>query len=453
MEPLKDMMILNPLKDIVINQKKGVFQGIYSACSANEFVIEAVLDKALQNNEYVLIESTANQVNQFGGYTGMKPLDFKRFVYSIADRMNFPRQRIILGGDHLGPLIWRDEDTEPAMIKSKELIRDYVLAGYAKIHIDTSMMLKEDDVLDEFSTTLIAKRSAILCIEAERAFHELKQADKTSIHPVYVIGSEVPIPGGSQDEEELVKVTTVKDFEDTVSTFQTIFNENNLDEAWENVIAFVVQPGVEFGDEAVHDYDRGAARKLTEALKKYPGFVFEGHSTDYQTAQALKEMVEDGIAILKVGPALTFALREALFALSQIEKELFRFDAGIALSRFIETLEEQMLKKPYHWRNHYHGTSEKVRFSIRYSYSDRCRYYLPDENVEYATRLLLENLQKKEIPLTLIRQYMPLQYEKIRNHKLLNHPVALLKDRIGNCLDDYIFATKADKINIRSDNS
>ena len=78
----------------------------------------------------------------------------------------------------------------------------------------------------------------------------------------------------------------------------------------------VVQPGVEFGSDSVFDYSRSSAAKITGALHRYDRLVLEGHSTDYQTRYALREMVEDGVAILKVGPALTFAVREGLFALA-----------------------------------------------------------------------------------------------------------------------------------------
>lgn len=47
-------------------------------------------------------------------------------------------------------------------------------------------------------------------------------------------------------------------------------------------------------------------------------------------------MVTDGIAILKVGPALTFGLREALFSLSMMEKELVPEEKR---ANFIETLD------------------------------------------------------------------------------------------------------------------
>jgi len=435
------MSNVNPLIEIVKSQKKGIAKGIYSACSANEYVIEAVLERALLNGDFALIEATANQVNQFGGYTGMKPEDFKKFVYSIAEKIKFPVEKIILGGDHLGPLTWQNEDTIDAMNKSRELIRDYVLAGFTKIHIDTSMKLKEDVDRGEFNTEIIAARGAELCLEAEMAFKELIKKDAYATHPVYIIGSEVPIPGGSQEEDDLISVTKVSDFENTIETFKEAFVSKNLESAWMHVVAVVVQPGVEFGDDAIHEYDRDKAKDLVMALKKYPNFVLEGHSTDYQNAQSLKSMVEDGIAILKVGPALTFALREGLFALNYIENELFRYSPEIQLSNFIETLEKQMLKKPDNWQKHYHGSSEKIRFARKYSYSDRCRYYLPSEDVDESIKLLISNLRSREIPLTLIKQFMPVQYKKVRNNKLKNDPEALLKDVIIDCIEDYIYAT------------
>ena len=63
----------------------------------------------------------------------------------------------------------------------------------------------------------------------------------------------------------------------------------------------VVQPGVEHGDHTILEYDRARAAHLARAIRDLPRLVFEGHTTDYQTPQALTQMVEDGIAILKVG--------------------------------------------------------------------------------------------------------------------------------------------------------
>ncbi len=437
------MTDLHPLKELVAKHKQGVPVGIYSACSANEFVIEAAMERALKSDSYVLIEATANQVNQYGGYTGMKPADFKEFVYDIAKKVQFPEYKIILGGDHLGPLTWKNEKSDTAMEKSCELLKQYVSAGFTKIHIDTSMHLADDNINEKLDTGVIAERGAILCNVAEEAYAELVESGKNTLQPVYVVGSEVPIPGGSQEEDEGIHVTKVSDFETTVETFKQAFYKLGLQKAWDNVIAVVVQPGVEFGDETIYEYNREAAKELCQALRKYPNLVFEGHSTDYQTPTGLRQMVEDGIAILKVGPALTFALREGLFALSLIEKEMFRYNPDIHLSNLVNVFDEAMLQNPDSWKKHYHGNGDKLRFARKYSFSDRCRYYLPDPNVQKSIERMLQNLNTETIPLSLLSEYMPIQYSKVRNGKLTNNPISLLKDRVVNCIDDYLYATEA----------
>ncbi len=437
---------MHPLKEIVRKQKSGIAAGIYSACTANEYVIIAAMERAAKSNDYLLIEATANQVNQFGGYTGMTPVDFRDFIYDLAQKVEFPKYKIILGGDHLGPLTWSNEEEESAMKKSCQLINDYVLAGFTKIHIDTSMRLKNDSTNEALSTQVIARRGAILCEVAEEAYRQLSLKDSHALRPVYVVGSEVPIPGGSQSEEEGVHVTRVCDLEETIETFKSEFYKLNLNDAWENVIAIVVQPGVEFGDETIHEYNRQAARELCSALKKYPNLVFEGHSTDYQTPTALREMVEDGIAILKVGPGLTYALREGLFALNRIEEELFRYNPDVRLSNFAAVLDEAMLQNPSNWAKHYHGSGIKLRLARKYSLSDRSRYYLPDNNVKDSIQRLLNNLNSTNIPLTLISEFMPMQYNKIRKGELSNNPESLLKDRVVDCIDDYMYATKPNKV-------
>lgn len=431
----------HPLKKIVEMQKKGIHKGIYSVCSSNEYVIEAVMERSLKDNDYVLIESTANQVNQFGGYSGMKPEGFKSFVFTIAKKVNFPPCKIILGGDHLGPLIWKGESSETAIDKSHELIRQYVLAGFTKIHIDTSMRLGDDKKNIPLDTGIIAERSATLCRTAVDTFEELKNKNLDAISPVYVIGSEVPIPGGSQEAEEGIHITKVQDFEETVEVFKKTYMDYGLYKAWEDVVAVVVQPGVEFGDNTIHDYNREATKELCCSLKNYPNLVFEGHSTDYQTASSLRQMVEDGIAVLKVGPALTFALREGLFALNHIENELFKYNPDIKLSGFISVLDNTMVRNPVNWNKYYHGSEINVSLARKYSFSDRCRYYLQIKEVKEAIELMINNLKSVQIPLTLISEFLPIQYKKIRCGILKNDPEALLKDKIVNCIDDYIQAT------------
>ena len=431
---------VHPLKTLVQNQKRGIPEGITSVCSANEYVLLAALERSLEKNLPVLIEATANQVNQYGGYTGMKPADFKAFVEGLATKVGFPLSRLVLAGDHLGPLTWKDKDEATAMAESRELIRQYAAAGFTKIHLDTSMHLASDNAKVKLATETVARRGAELAAVAEAAYRERLKVDPQAVHPVYIIGSEVPIPGGAQEEEEGLQVTKVSDFYDTVETYRQVFEKAGLTEAWNHVVGVVVQPGVEFGDETIHEYDREAAKDLTKSLAKFPTLVFEGHSTDYQTPQSLKRLVEDGVAILKVGPALTFALREGLYALSHIEDELFRFQPEVRVSNFIQVLDDAMARRPHNWKKHYHGTPAKVRFARKFSFSDRARYDLPDPEVQESIGLLLGNLKAAPIPLSLLSQYMPLQYQAVRQGRLKNDPEALLKDRVVNCLDEYFQA-------------
>lgn len=428
----------HPLQDIVSLQKQGIPKGVFSVCSANRFVIETTLEYAMMKGTTVLIEATCNQVNQFGGYTGMTPADFREMVFSIAEDIGLPKDKIIFGGDHLGPNPWKDQPSDQAMHNAIEMIREYAKAGFTKLHLDASMRLADDpgNENEPLNPEFVAERTALLCLEAEKVFKE----SPDTLQPVYVIGTDVPPPGGTQNEGKSIHVTSVQDFERTVELTKKAFFDYGLHEAWERVIAVVVQLGVEFGNEHIFEYDRNRAKELTEAIKKHPNIVFEGHSTDYQTAKALKEMVEDGIAILKVGPALTFALREAFFALSSIEKELFYDTPGLC-SNFVEVVERAMLDNPKHWEKYYQGEERENRLARKYSFLDRLRYYWNLPEVKTAANKLITNLQSKEILLTLISQFMPMQYQKIRNGLLRKDPISLIKDRITLVLDDYYFAT------------
>lgn len=436
---------MNNLKKIVEIQKSGKPIGIYSASSANEYVIRAVITAGKLNNSFVLIESTANQCDQFGGYTGMTPAQFKEFVNRIADEIGFEKNKIFLGGDHLGPLTWTHLPESEAMENAKELVRQYVLAGFTKIHIDTSMRVLDDDQNARLSDAIIARRGAVLARVAEESYHELLQTNPEAVEPVYIVGSEVPIPGGAQgNNNNEIQITKVEDFKNTVSTFKNAFVNENLQDAWKNVIAVVVQPGVEEKDSGCTEYDRFKAKDLTQSIKEFPNLIFEGHSTDYQTKYKLKEMVEDGLAILKVGPALTFAMREALFALASIEEELYA-GTDIAISHFKKVLNTEMVNNPKYWVNHYKGTNQEIALKRKYSFSDRCRYYMPTQAVKESENILIHNLSKG-VPLNLLSQYMPIQYTKVREGLIKNTPENLIIDRIINVIDEYLYATNQQMI-------
>ncbi|MBE5855418.1 MAG: tagatose-bisphosphate aldolase [Lachnospiraceae bacterium] len=431
---------MDAMREMLAKRKKGMrYAGIPSFCTASDLVIEACLKQAIRFDDYVLIEATANQVNQFGGYTGMKPADYRDFVYKIADEVGFPREKIILGGDHLGPLTWQNEPEEEAMKKSIDLVKLFVLAGFKKIHLDTSMRVADDPKDQPLTDETIARRGAILYEACEEAYQELLKGNPEEARPAFIIGSEVPIPGGAQEEEDSISVTKPEAVEKTLEVYKEQFEKRGLSNAFDNIIGIVVQPGVEFGDADVFHYNRANATRLTEAMKKHTGIVLEGHSTDYQPPQRLKEMVEDGIAILKVGPALTFSLREGLFALSMMEKALVPEEEQ---AHFIEVMEETMLKHPENWQKHYHGSEKDLAFKRKYSFSDRCRYYFAQPEMQAAIEKLFSNMRKVEIPMGMLRQYMPLQYVKVRDGALTAEPKELVEDFVVHLVEDYNYATK-----------
>jgi D-tagatose-1,6-bisphosphate aldolase subunit GatZ/KbaZ len=202
----------------------------------------------------------------------------------------------------------------------------------------------------------------------------------------------------------------------------------------------VVQPGVEFGDASVFEYDRRKAESLSKCLPASRSLVYEAHSTDYQPPAALREMVEDHFAILKVGPWLTFAFREAVFALSWIERDWLGTARGVTVSQVPEAMERAMLHNPVHWRRYYHGNEQELSLARRYSYSDRCRYYWPDEAVQRELRLLVANLSATPPPLTLLSQYLPEEYDAVRAGRVRNTPVELIHARIRKVLRIYAAA-------------
>ncbi len=424
----------HPIQEMMEQRRQGKKCGIPSYCTANPLALEIILKRAKQLQMPVLIEATANQVNQYGGYTGMLPKDFYEMIQKMAGEIGVPEELIILGGDHLGPLTWQNLPEKEAMEKS--VVYQYAKAGFTKIHLDTSMKVA-DDPEGLLSTETIARRGAELYKASMKGYEERKAEVPDAMRPVFIIGSEVPIPGGAQEAEDSLSVTSPEAFQDTVATYKHIFEEAGVKEGWKDVVAVVVQPGVEFGDDQVFLYDHDAATALCSALEKYPEVCFEGHSTDYQSAECLKNMVNDGIAILKVGPALTYGLREALFALSFMEKELVPEDKR---ADFIETLEKVMLAEPGNWQKHYHGDDKQLALARKYSFSDRARYYIGQPEVTKAIDKLFDNLREYPIPMNMLHQYMPVSYTKVRDGILTLDPKELALDGVANFMLDYEYA-------------
>ena len=252
------MAELSPLLEMVSAQKRGLARGVFSVCSAHPVVLQAAFEQAREDGSTVLVESTSNQVNQEGGYTGARPAEFVAFVSRLAREAGMPEDRVVLGGDHLGPNPWTALGVRLAMARAAEMVRDYVRAGYAKVHLDASMRCA-DDPLGPLADTVAAARTADLAAAAEAAAAE--RAPGVPL-PVYVIGTEVPPPGGQAGEHEGPAVTRVADAERGLDLTREAFARRGLGRAWRRVLAQVVQPGVEFGDEVVYPYRRGAATGL-----------------------------------------------------------------------------------------------------------------------------------------------------------------------------------------------
>lgn len=421
------MSSTNVLSALPARYASGVRGGITSICSAHPLVIEAALLEGIATETDVLIEATCNQVNQDGGYTGMTPADFRRFVEDIAARVGFDTKRLILGGDHLGPNPWKHLPAEEALAKSDVMIDAFVRAGFTKIHLDTSMGCAGEPVA--LPDTVTAERAARLAKVSETAASEAGYD-----LPVYIIGTEVPIPGGAMEEIEELELTKPGAAVETVAIHRKAFAALGLEDAFARAIGVVVQPGVEFGNENVVFYNSEKATALSAVLSEMPQFVFEAHSTDYQPVEALSDLVHDGFAILKVGPGLTFALREALYGLDQIAAFLDKLPYEETLRGKMEAL---LLAEPKNWEKYYHGDAEELRLQRHFSYSDRIRYYWPHPVATAAVDSLLKRLEGRKIPETLISQYLGTLYPAVASGAVEATPHALMVEAVRNVVRTY----------------
>lgn len=417
------------LQNHLARRKLGISAGIYSVCSAHPWVIRAAAEQAAAAGSLLLVEATSNQVNQFGGYTGMRPAAFRSFVAEHAETAGLAPEKLILGGDHLGPNPWRTLPAADAMAHAETMVSEYVQAGFTKIHLDASMACGDDPA--QLSDEVVAQRTVRLCKAAERAY-------ASGNGPLYVIGTEVPVPGGATHAVHDLDATSVAAAAYTLEVHKRAFEEQGLAGVWSRVIALVVQPGVEFDHDAVVAYDRQKAMALVDWLRAQPEeIVFEAHSTDYQLPQAYVELVEDGFAILKVGPALTFAMREALGALEDMESQLI---PETQRSFLANTVEETMLREPSNWMPYYGGSAAEQKLLRLYSYSDRIRYYWHRPEIAAAVARLISNLSSVTIPESMLSRYLPAQYLRLRKKEIAGDPASLVVDKIRDVLRDYAAA-------------
>ena len=385
---------MNAIERLMRRNLSGEAVGITSYCTAHEETLRAVCEASATADGAVLVEATCNQVNQDGGYTGLRPVEFRRLIEGIAADAGLPPHRLWLGGDHLGPNPWRTLPAADAMDRAAALVAAYAAAGFSKLHLDASMRLGGDPLhLDE---AVVAERAARLCAVAEAAAE--------SASPVYVIGTEVPVPGGETDGFTEIRPTAPAALADTLDHHRRAFAKLGLSATFARVIAVVAQPGVDFSNDAVMPFDPAGAIPLGEAVAAIGQVVCEAHSTDYQPATTLTRLIQSHFAILKVGPELTAAYRRAMLGLAHVEDEVIPKGQRSGL---LEALLRAMNIRPADWAAYYPADGIARRLTQLYSYSDRIRYYWSDPAVAKACLLLLANLDSTTIPPLLFQQYLP----------------------------------------------
>jgi len=412
--------------------------GLFAVCSSHRAVLEAAVALARDHGRPLLVEATANQVNQFGGYTNMTPQAFASSLRAMAAAMNFPQEDLLLGADHLGPYAWKNEPAAAAMAKAVELARQCVAAGFRKLHLDAGFGCC-DDPPQGLPVETVAARTAVLCRAAETA---AGRRPAGTPRPLYVIGAEVPAPGGTLANPEEVDVTQPGDVAEFIALTESHFQKAGLPGAWERLLAVIVQPGVEFGNFSIARYAPAKARALSAYHQKLPGIMtYEIHSTDYQAPESLARMVNDHFTLLKAGPCLTNAFREAVFALEDIETEHLKSRRGAVRSDIRRVLEHVMTAAPEHWRSHYRGMDDELRRMRCSSMLDRIRYYWGHPDVQAALARLHANLGPA-IPASLWGSSWPEVDPEAADGAAPASPAAFIRRRIQKALRPYLDACR-----------
>ena len=300
------------LADLPRRYAAGERAGITSVCSAHPIVIEAALLLGAEDGAPVLIEATCNQVNQEGGYTGMTPPPSAASSRPSPSATGFPRDRLILGGDHLGPNPWKHLPAADALARARAMVDAYARAGFTKFHLDTSMGCAGEPA--SLPDALTAERAADLAAVAEAA------ADQP---PVYVIGTEVPIPGGATEALDHLEVTSPAAAVETVAVHRSCLRRARPRRR--------LRPS--------HRRRRPAGRRVRQRLGRRlptrgrarplrrPGVdarlrlrgPFHRLPAAFELSRPLSATAS---RFSRSAPALTFALREALYGLDHIAAAL-----------------------------------------------------------------------------------------------------------------------------------
>lgn len=404
------------------DRRLGRVRALAAVCSSHPLVLRAALEEARVQEGPLLVEAAGELAGPLGGTPRRTPAEFALLVHTLAREAGFPPQRILLGADGLGPAPWRHLEAERAMARACTLVEACVDAGFRKLHLDAGASCQGDpDPLPEYQAAL---RTAALCRAAEGAFARSGRGAP----PVYVVGSERP------SEDGFARITTPEEWDRTLDLQADAWRQEGLAEAWGRVVAAVAQPGIGFTDAAVDGYDPRRVAGLDKAIARRFPWTAEARSTDYQRPEALGALVRDGFGILKVGPWLTFACREALFALEDLVGDLRQSDPEIPAIRLREVLDQAIRRDPVPWKRP--PTPRERSLGRLFSFSDRSRHHWTDPEVAAEVERLLDATHTR-LPRQLLGLHLPLALDAVLDGRLAPEGAAIVRHEIRRVLESY----------------
>ena len=350
-------------------ENKFFKKGLPSFCTSNMDVVDVIFKFCKLNNLPVLIESTSNQVNQNGGYTGLKPQNFKKKINEIAKKNKFKLKRVLLGGDHLGPLPWKDLKKKIAMRNAKLLVKNYIKTGYKKIHLDTAILCSDQKKIS---------REEVI----HRCFFLLKDIPTKYLKNIFfVVGTEVPAAGGGDHTNTMV--TKLDNIKRDFNGYRNFFKKMNFGSLR---FALVIDPGIAFKNLSIKKSKFKDLNKKSN-FSKINNFVFEAHSSDYQSMVDLRKLYDKNFKFLKVGPELTYNYMKAILLMEKIEMNIFS-----DVSNIRKTISKQMDINKKYWAKYYKKSSKNNEFLKFHSFLDRARYYWSNKKVHYSKQKLFKNI-------------------------------------------------------------
>ena len=341
-----------------------------SFCTANFDVIESIFYYCNLNKLPCLIECTSNQVNQEGGYSNHTPKTFVKKINKLKKKIRLNQSQLFLGGDHLGPLPWKNSSSKIALNNSINLINKFLNKKFDKIHIDTSIKCKNDRLINSkkiFNRTLKILNSTSI---------------KKKINNIFlIIGTEVPL-SGSDDNKNII-ITHLKQIQNESLRFIKFLNDQKFKR---KKFGLVVEPGMKYMNSSIKKPLLKTFFKKREFSVKN-NFVFEAHSTDYQPLKILNKLVDNNFKFLKVGPELTYNYSRALYLMNNIEKKFYKKKE----SEIKKNILLSMRQNKKYWKDYYNNRDNKLLLNSKL---DRSRYYLNCKNVKNSINILKNNINK-----------------------------------------------------------